>query len=189
MYTLLIIAGLFVPLLFSCGKSEQKKSPVVLQGAHQVQKPARSQVPYYPGLIEEYRFLLAEDPHNFAALVALGNAYFDNGNWKKAVEVYHNALLIVPRDADVHSALGTAYRNLGLIDRSLDEYRLALKYEPGHLDTRYRMGDVYAYDKRDYGHAVRVWSELLRLAPNYPGAERIRANITVLNKKLKAEKQ
>ena len=189
MYSLLIIAGLAVPLLFSCGAPEQKKSPFVLQGAHQVQKPSRSQAPYYPGLIEEYRLLLAEDPHNFAALVALGNAYFDNGNWKRSIEMYHSALLIAPRDADIHSAMGTAYRNLGLIDRSLAEYRLALKYEPGHLDARYNMGNVYAYDKKDYRDAVRVWTEILRLAPNYPEAERIRSNIAVLNKKMKVENQ
>ncbi len=189
MYMLLIMAGLFVPLLFSCGTSDQKKSPAVLQGAHNVQKPTMSQGPYYPGLIEEYRLLLAEDPHNFAALVALGNAYFDYGNWKSAVQVYRNALLIAPRDADVHSALGTTYRNLGMFDQSLAEYRLALKYEPGHLDTRYNMGTLYAHDKRDYGAAIRVWKELLRLAPNYPEAERIRSNIAVLNKKIKVENQ
>ncbi len=187
MHMLFIMVGLFIPLLFSCGTSDQKKSPAVLEGAHQIQKPTMSQVPYYPGLIEEYRLLLAEDPHNFAALVALGNAYFDYGNWKMAADAYRNALLIAPRDADVHSALGATYRNLGMFDRSLAEYRLALIYDPGHLDTRYYMGNLYAYDKRNYGEAVRVWKELLRLAPNYPEAERIRSNIAVLNEKTKGE--
>ncbi len=151
-----------------------------------MERPARP-APYYPGLIGEYRLLVAEDPHNYAALVALGNAYFDNRNWKRAIDVYQSALAIVPRDADVRSAMGTAYRNLGMIDRALAEFRLALKYEPGNLDARYYMGIVYTYDKKEYRSAVRMWQEILKLAPNHPDAERIRSTIAFLNKKIKAE--
>ncbi len=184
MKSLVIMMVFSIPVLFACGTPEQKKAPAILQETHQVERSAR-QAPYYPGLIEEYRLLVAEDRHNFAALVALGNAYFDNRDWKKAIEVYQKALAITPHDSDVRSALGTAYRNLGMIDQALSEYRLTLRYDPGNLDARYYMGIVYAYDKKDYRDAVRVWQEILNLAPNYPEAERIRSTIASLNKKIK----
>ncbi len=186
MKSLVITVVFSIPFLFACGTQEHKKAPAVLQETHQLERSAR-QAPYYPGLIEEYRLLVAEDPHNFAALVALGNAYFDNRDWKKAVAVYQNALAIAPHDADVRSALGTAYRNLGMIDQSLSEYGLALRYDPGNLDARYYMGIVYAYDKKDYRDAVRVWQEILKLAPNYPEADRIKSTIAALNKKIKVQ--
>ncbi len=174
-------------LLLACGTSEQKKTPAGHQENNPGQKSAGAQGPYLPGLIEEYKLLVAEDPHNFAALVALGNAYLDNSSWAKAVEMYQSALMIDPRDAEVRSALGTAYRRLGQIDRSLTEYRLALKYDPGNLEVRYHMGIILANDKKDYPEAVRVWQEILLLAPSHPEAGQIRSNIAAWNKKLKVE--
>ncbi len=189
MKCLFTMAVFSLPLLLACGTSEQKKAPAVYQESNQGQTSVGAQGPYYPGLIEEYQLLVAEDPHNFAALVALGNAYLDYGSWAKAVESYQSALMIDPRDAEVRSTLGTAYRKLGQIDRALVEYRIALKYEPGNLDARYHMGIIYANDKKDYREAAHVWQEILSLAPNYPGAERIRVNIAAWNKKFKVENQ
>ncbi len=189
MNNIFIMAVLCLPLLIACVRSEQKKSPAVFHETEQTNKHEEAQAPYYQGLIEEYRTILAQDANNFAALVALGNAYFDNGNWKKAIMMYEHALLIYPQDADVRADMGTAYRNLGLSDRALAEYRLALKHEPGHLDTRYNMGIVYAYDKRDYRTAIRIWQDVLKAAPNYSHAEEIRATIASLKKELKREDQ
>lgn len=193
MNSLFIIVVLTIPLLFACARSEQKKSTAVFRGtdrneAAQARNLAEAQAPYYQGLIEEYRTILAQDSNNFSALVALGNAYFDSGNWKKAITMYEHALLIDPRDADVRADMGTAYRNLGLSDRALAEYRLALKHEPGHLDARYNMGIVYAYDKKDYRAAIRIWQDILKAAPNYPHAEDIRSTITALRSRIKEDR-
>ncbi|MGE5174012.1 MAG: tetratricopeptide repeat protein [Betaproteobacteria bacterium] len=190
MNKLFIIAVLSLSLLSACARSEQRKSTAVFRGTEQreaslARKPVEAQAPYYQGLIEEYRAILAQDSNNFAALVALGNAYFDSGNWKKAITMYEHALLINPRDADVRADMGTAYRNLGLSDRALDEYHLVLKHEPGHLDARYNMGIVYAYDKKDYRAAIRIWQDILKAAPNYPYAEDIRLAITALRSRIK----
>ena len=185
MNSILIIAFLCVPLLFGCGKAKDKKSPVNPPVPEHSGRPAETRTPYYYGLIEEYRSILAEDPNNLAALIALGNAYFDSGQWKNAVTMYEHALSIDPRNADVRSDLGTAYRQLGMSERALAEYRLALEHDPGHLNARYNTGIVYAYDKKDYRAAIRVWEELLRLAPNFPEAERIRSNIASIKKGIK----
>jgi tetratricopeptide (TPR) repeat protein len=140
------------------------------------------QPPYYSGLIEEYRKILAEDPNNLAAITALGNAYFDNGQWKEAITIYERALLINPGDADVRTDLGTAYRNTGMTDRALAEYRTALEHDPGHLNARYNTGVVYASNKNNYKEAIRIWEDLLKIAPNYPQAEQMRSMIMTFNK-------
>ncbi len=187
MNNIFIIAVLCLPLLVACVRSEQKKSPAVFHETEQTNTLEEAQAPYYQGLIEEYQTILARDSNNFAALVALGNAYFDSGNWKKAITMYEHALLIDPREADVRTDMGTAYRNLGLSERALAEYRLALKYEPGHLEARYNMGIVYAYDKKDYRAAIRIWQDMLKAAPNSSHAEEIRATIATLKRELKRE--
>jgi len=60
-------------------------------------------------LIEEYRAILSEDPNNFAALVALGNAYHDSGRRNDAITMYEYALRTDPGNADVRTDMGTAY--------------------------------------------------------------------------------
>jgi tetratricopeptide (TPR) repeat protein len=185
MNSILLMACLCVPLLFGCSKAENKKAPVNPSAPEQAGRIAEPKTPYYPGLIGEYRAILADDPNNLATLIALGNAYFDSGQWKNAVTMYEHALMIDPRNADVRSDLGTAYRHLGMSERALAEYHLALEHEPGHLNARYNTGIVYAYDKKNYRAAIAIWEELLRLAPNYPEAERIRSNIESIKKESK----
>lgn len=170
-------------LLIGCRAGEQERSlPAAVQhGGNAAEEP---QAPYYPGLIEDYLTLLAEDPHSLAALIALGNAYYDSGQWKDAVKYYQRALQFDPRNADVLTDLGTAYRNLGMPERALAEYRQALKHQPDHLNARYNLGIVYAYDKKNYAAAVRVWEDLLRIAPNYPQRDRVQSCIMTFTKVL-----
>jgi tetratricopeptide (TPR) repeat protein len=186
MKNVLLIAVLFFPLLSGCNRSEEKKTPMVPTPVPAViehsNKLESDQGPYYDGLIEEFRATLADDPNNYSALVGLGNAYLDSGQWKKAVVMYEHALAIDPRNADVRTDMGTAYRNLGMPDRALAEYRAALVEEPGHLNARYNMGIVFAHDKKNYQAAIHMWEELLKLAPNFPYAEHIRESIAALKK-------
>jgi tetratricopeptide (TPR) repeat protein len=169
-------------LLSGCGNAEEKRSHPAPAASNDPNKTGTSQTPNYAGLIEEYQTLLAEDPNNLAGIIALGNAYFDSGQWKKSILLYDHALLIDPKNADVRTDRGTAYLNIGMPDRALAEYRTALMHEPAHLNARYNMGIVYAYSKKDYKAAIRVWEELLRLSPNYPKAEDVRTAIAVFRK-------
>jgi tetratricopeptide (TPR) repeat protein len=101
--------------------------------------------------------------------------------------MYEQALAIDSRNADVRTDMGSAYRNLGMPDRALAEYRLALQQEPAHLNARYNLGIVYANDKKDYAAAIRVWEDILKIAPNYSRADHIRTMIAALKaKKTKA---
>jgi cytochrome c-type biogenesis protein CcmH/NrfG len=187
MKTIVIAAVLCFSLLAGCGKADVKKAPTVPVASEQNEQSEQSRPPHYAGLIAEYRAVLTEEPDNLVALTALGNAYYDSGEWKKAIVQYEHALRIDSRNADVRTDCGTAYRNLGFINRAMDEYRLALQYDPAHVNARYNMGIVYAYDRKDLKEAIRVWEELLRLAPNHPQADSIRSSIATFKEQVKKE--
>ena len=174
-------------LLLGCRKTETQKAPGVPVATEP--KQGEVQTPYYPGLIEEYRTVLAEDPDNLAALTALGNAYFGNRQWTEAITLYERALLFNPKDPDVRTDLGTAYRNIGMADRALVEYHTALEYDPGHLDARYNIGVVYASNKKNFREAIRAWEDILKFSPNYPEAEKMKATIMTFKKALKKDAQ
>lgn len=143
------------------------------------------QTPYYPGIIEEYRAVVAEDPHNLAAFVALGNAYFDSGQWREAIRAYERSLALDPHNADVITDMGTSYRNVGDFERAIREYERALRMEPVHLNALYNLGVVYGHDKHDYARAVGYWEQLLHAAPRHPRAEQLQASIAQYRKAMK----
>lgn len=175
-------------LLFGCGSTDKGKEPASPPAHIQADKEDESQTPYYDGLVEEYKALLAQDPNNLAVIIALGNAYYNSSRWKEAVTYYGRALKIDPRNSDVRADMATAYRNTGMSDRALAEYRKALEYDPGNQNARYNLGIVYAYDKRNYEAAILVWESLLRLSPNHPQSDRMKACIITFKKVIK-EKQ
>jgi len=185
MHNILLMFSLGFLLVTGCGQPAEKKPPAPpVAHAHPGTTDA-DHTPYYAGLIEEYRMNLAAEPGNLAALIGLGNAYLESGQWQRAITMYEHALRIDPQNADVRTDMGTAYRNQGKLERALSQYVLALKYDPQHLNARYNMGIVYAYEMHNYPAAIRRWEELLQLSPNYPQAEQIRAKIAALKKKLK----
>jgi cytochrome c-type biogenesis protein CcmH/NrfG len=183
MVNYLFITMVSLSVLVACGKSEQQQSAIGICGADNSRQSSEPKSPYFYGLIEEYRRTLAEDEHNLAAMIGLGNAYFDNRQWKQAIMMYDKALQLDPRNADIRTDLGTAYDNLGMKDKALAEYHRALKLEPAHLGARYRLGLIYSNDERKYATAIHVWEEVLKMSPNYPHADHIRSSIAYLKKK------
>lgn len=175
-----IALAALIALHAGCGRREEKTAGPPAGGP-----AAEAPTPYYAGLIEEYQRLLAEDPDNLAGNIALGNAYFDSGQWKEAIAAYQRVLRLDPRNADVRTDLGTAYRNAGMPERALAEYHAVLSFTPGHANARYNLGVVYAYDRKDYAAAVRAWEELLRTAPAHPQSRSVKSCIIKFKQALK----
>jgi len=149
----------------------------------------KSTTPYFYGLIEEYQRIIAEDPHNLAAIIALGNAYFDAGLWKQAIRNYEQALLLDPANSDVITDMGTCYRNLGLPDRAIAEYERALRMEPTHQNALFNLGIVYGYDRKDYAMAIRYWERLLHVSPKHPRADYLQATIAQFKNAMRRKTQ
>ena len=162
-----LLAGVIVSLLATggCSKNEQKAVEVDRAAAE------KGQTPSYDGLIEEYQNVLAGDPHNLAALIALGNAYYNIGKWKLAIQYYEQALQLNHHQADVITDMGTCFRNLGMPDRAITLYERTLAIEPTHQDALFNLGVVYGYDRKDYAKAIMYWERLLRVSPMHPKAE------------------
>lgn len=184
MRTLIIAALLALPFFGCSSPTEQRRAHLLKEQREQKDQQGELRQPYYYGLIEEYRGVLAEDPHNRAALVALANAYYDSGNWRQAIHYYERALAQDPHDPDILTDLGTSYRNSGNSDRAFQYYRKALHQNPDHLNARYNLGIVYAYDRKNYAGAIREWEHLLRIAPTFPHAAQMRESIEMFRRKM-----
>ena len=178
-----IAAGALLVLTIAGGCREQEKK-IAVPGHHAAGPIAgeKSTTPYFYGLIEEYKSVLADDPHNLAAIIALGNAYFDAGLWKQAIMHYEQALQLDPANADVITDMGTCYRNMGASGRAIAEYERALKIEPVHQNALFNLGIVYGFDRKDYATAIGYWEKLLHVAPKHPRADYLQATIAQFKK-------
>ncbi len=123
---------------------------------------------------------------DFDALVAQGNAYYDEGqrawdqgNWDRAAQMfteaasfYERALALRPADTDVRTDLGTVYYYRGVlednpsqVEKAVRTWQEALSYEPDKPQTLLNLGIGYNYLGRSE-EAVAVWQRVLEVAPN-----------------------
>ena len=59
----------------------------------------------------------------------LGNAYYESGKWKEAIESYKQAIRIDPDDAIAHYNLSLAYIMLNDRGSALDQYKILKKLD------------------------------------------------------------
>lgn len=171
-------SAIAVAALFATAGCKQEAETASRQTTSQEAASSKEEVtPYYQGLIEEYRTVLAEDPHNLAATIALGNAFYDAGRWQGAIQYYERALRIDPHSVDAMTDMGTCYRNLGVLDKAIETYLRVIAIEPNHLNALFNLGIIYGEDKKDYRKAVKYWEHLLHLSPKHPQADNIRVSI------------
>ncbi len=144
-----------------------------------IKQPAPSSTPAVPPAdvqkqIDFLQSVLKDDPKNLKALIQLGNAYFDSGQFDRAIAAYSKALEIDPNNADVHTDLGIMYRRKGEYDRAIAEFKRAAEIDPNHVNSRYNLGIVLLHDKGDIKGAIKAWEDYLKVQPTGPRAENIR---------------
>lgn len=158
-----VLLLLFIVMAIGCKKQEDTAYEATgTTGVQTLQDISQLEAPY--------KDVLAKDPKNFDAAVALGNLYFDSGQSEKAIEAYQKALEINPKDTNVRTDMGTMYRKIGNFDKAVEEFRKSASIDPTHVMSWYNLGVVLYYDKRDMKGAADAWDELLKVAPNHPNA-------------------
>lgn len=130
--------------------------------------------------INELKNIVAADPANFQAWVALGNEYFDGNQFMAAIEAYDKALAIQPNSPNVLTDQGVMFRNLGWFERAIANFSKANEIDPSHATSLYNLGIVYRYDLQDFPKALEAWTRFLEVSPNGPGSDRVRQDLEVL---------
>ena len=125
----------------------------------------------------ELKNIVAADPTNFQAWVALGNEYFDSNQLMDAIEAYDKALEIQPNSPDVLTDQGVMFKRLGWFDRAIQNFNKANQLDPTHATSVYNLGVVYRYDLQDFAKAQQAWTRFLEINPTGPGSDRVRQDL------------
>lgn len=135
---------------------------------------------------EALRSTLRLAPDNFTARLNYGIALLNKKEFAAAEMQLRQALEKNPAAPTAHMYLGIALINLHRFDEAEKELRRAIETGGTSLSqAHYYLGGIY-WRKKEYNRAVEELETYLRLVPNAPDAERIRATIKDLRTKIAA---
>ncbi len=114
---------------------------------------------------------LKSNPYDYNLNVQAGNAFFDIGRYKQAIQYYKIANTIKPI-TEIFIDLGVCYFNLGYLDSALIVMQEGIRNHPTHKQGLYNIG-IVLYNLGDFNGAVVNWRRLIQAHPNTTEAIRV----------------
>ena len=115
--------------------------------------------------------LVARQPQNFEALLALGNLQRGNERWREAADAYTRAIAALGPDFgrrqwSVLYFRGIAYERAGAWDKAEADFRKALELEPDQPQVLNYLGYSLIEKKRNLDEALLMVRKAVELRPN-----------------------
>lgn len=139
--------------------------PAVPQQQGQVQSQAAPPAQNTSAILALEKEVLT-NPDNREAWVHLGNYYFDNHKFDKAINAYTKALELNPNDVNVLTDLGVMYRRSGDPRKAIASFDKAIALAGDHPTPRFNKGIVLLNDLNDVEGALQAWEELVKQHPD-----------------------
>ncbi|MFA5149818.1 MAG: tetratricopeptide repeat protein [Candidatus Omnitrophota bacterium] len=111
--------------------------------------------------------IILRDSSFFLAYRLLGDIYFREGIFDKAVSAYRRALAINKNEPAVANNLGLVLMNLENYKEAAHYLEEALRLDPGNVNFRYSLASVYR-DEGRLKEAVLEYKNVINAQPDYP---------------------
>jgi len=128
--------------------------------------------------IREANKRLAQNPNDPEALYALGTAYFDEGNWDKAMKAYEALIeqMSIKRidgidNFEVFLRYGLSARKLNLLDQAYKGFSTARTYRQDNFEANYELGAL-EFDRKNYEKAIQLLQQARTQDPENPAVLR-----------------
>jgi Flp pilus assembly protein TadD len=119
------------------------------------------------GNLVELKQQFYANPDDVEVVLALANAYADQGRWEEAVEAYKLAIKLDPENGDLYNRLGIVFVALEDPDDAEDSYLKAIEYSPWDAESYYNLGELYRVQRR-WSNAKYMFEKCLQMS-NDPG--------------------
>ena len=94
-----------------------------------------------------------------------GTAYYEKGDYDRAIQDYNEAIRLNPKETLSHVARGDAYKKKGDFDRAIQDFDEAIRLNANYERAYYDRGGAYI-DKDDYDRAIQDFDEAIHLNSN-----------------------
>lgn len=110
---------------------------------------------------------MRENPSDGEGWAMLARSYNVLGRYQEAAAAYEKAVSLLPRDAQLMADQADALamsQGQKMEGKPLEIVRQALKIDPANLKALALAGTA-AFDRKEYGEAVKYWDKVVQLAP------------------------
>ncbi len=132
--------------------------------------------------IGTYEGVLKNDPGNIQAMIGLGDLYFDNSSYHKAIEVFLKASELGEPSVHVENDLGLLYLNVNETDKALVRFQKAFAIDSGHVDNLFYIGMIYQH-KGQNDKARQAYDQVLAAKPSVQLVAQVNKQLEILGKK------
>jgi uncharacterized membrane protein YhaH (DUF805 family)/cytochrome c-type biogenesis protein CcmH/NrfG len=119
--------------------------------------------------------VIAAHPKTTQAYMARGLAYYNKGEYDRAIADYDQAIQLVPNYALAFNERGSAYFLKRDFDRAIGDYDQSIRLNPADGIVLLNRGSVY-FSKADYDRAIADYSQSIQLNPKNARALLNRSN-------------
>ncbi len=93
--------------------------------------------------IRQFKIAMEHDPKSAEAHSLLGQTYLLIGDYKKAVEILSEGILLDNHFTDMHNNYGLALMMSGRYDQALEEFKQSIKLNRNYLEAHYNLAMLY----------------------------------------------
>ena len=115
-----------------------------------------------PSEIDHLKTMLLDNPNDFDALSALGDMYFESGQYFEAIQTFDRALAVNPMCADCLNDQGLAYFYAGDANSAIDSFDKAIAINPDYPNTWLSKGFILVSEGR-YQEAIAPLNKVKEL--------------------------
>jgi len=108
---------------------------------------------------------LVKNIYDHEILYSLGIAYYEKGDYDRAIADYTQTIRLQPDNSGAYSIRGWVYYLKGDWERAITDANEAIRLDPINRYAYNTRGNAY-YLKKDYDRAVADFETALRLDPN-----------------------
>ncbi len=94
-----------------------------------------------------------------------GNAFFDHGQYEKAIENYNKVIELEPSNIKAYYNKGLAHQKLGLQDKAIKDFTKIIQLKSDYIQAYFERGNIY-FDKGLNKEAIEDYSKTLEINPD-----------------------
>lgn len=131
--------------------------------------------------VEQLMQKISANPDDVAALTALGDLYFQAGDYNTAGGWMAKVVAIEPKNVKARLALGAAQFNLGNAGAAEKQWQRVVALDPKNVEAYYDLGFLYLSRKpADKARAKAAWAKVIAIAPDSEVAKTVATHLETL---------